>query len=426
MFEKHPSCQVTEIQGVYGPLQILESKVQQLWALQHLQGAEWRTQSDKRLIVHFSGHWNHGAGPDFKEADIELNGLRIMGDVEIHLYREDWWRHGHDVDPAYDNVVLHVVLFAGGMDRPLLTSDNKNPEEWIMGPWTREDVESVSGGSPGLFGEFVPELREWMESDIPGNIRSRLRVGMDRRWQDKVSMARCLLDAHGWIGGLHRMSLYYLGYPANRKAFFEMAEAHPPDEWRQVEFTRQLRQDWDGKVKWGHGRPANRAEARLRAYARLNACVPDWFDRLQDPDQSLRVELRDVLACPSGDPQTRSLRRLGKLPKWEKWIHQSVLKAQMNHPLVRRLWIDVFLPGLVAAGHVSPEEGVVLWVHGHPASFPESFREVLKLVGIGADPSYPLCNGWIQGILWLEDQLRLERVRSSLGQQSPMNTGRDA
>jgi hypothetical protein len=426
MFDKHPPNQVTEIQGVYGPLQILESKVQQLWALQHLQGCEWQTTNGKRLIVHFPGHWNHGAGPDFKEADIELDGRRILGDVEIHLYREDWWRHGHDLDPAFDDVVLHVVLFAGGMDRTLLTSDNKQPEEWIMGPWTREDVESVSGGSPGLFGEFVPELREWMESDVPGQIRCRLKVGMDRRWQDKVSMARCLLDTYGWTGGLHRMCLYYLGFPSNRKAFFEMAEAHPPQEWRQVGFPRFLRQEWDREVKWGYGRPANRAEARLQAYARLNARVPEWFGRLRHPDKSLQVELRNALASQSGHAETRRVRRLGKLTKWEKWIHESVLKAQMNPSLVRRLWIDVFLPALVVGEYLSPEEGMGLWVHGHPASFPEAFREVLKLVGIGADPSWPLCNGWIQGILWLEDQLRLERVRSSLGQQSPMNTGRDA
>jgi hypothetical protein len=426
MFDNPSPDQVTEIQGVYGPLQILESKVQQLWALQHLQGSEWQTTTGKRLLVHFPGHWNHGAGPDFKEADIELDGARIMGDVEIHLYREDWWRHGHDSDPSYNGVVLHVVLFAGGMDRALLTSNDRQPDEWIMGPWTREDVESVSGGSPGLFGEFVPELREWMESDVPSQIRCRLQVGMDRRWQDKVSMARCLIDSYGWSGGLHRMSLYYLGFPSNRKVFFKMADTHPPGEWRQMDFPRYLRGKWGSSVKWGYGRPANRAEARLLAYAKLNSNAPDWFDRLKHPDKSLQAELYSALAAQSGESTTRRVRRSGKLPKWEKWIHESVVGKQMNVSLVRRLWVDVFLPALVAGGHLSPEEGMALWVHGHPASFPEAFREVLKLVGIGADPSYPLCNGWIQGVLWLEDQLRLERVRSSLGQQSPMNTGRDA
>lgn len=426
MFDNLSQNHVTEIQGVYGPLQILESKVQQLWALQHLQGSEWQTVSGKRLNVHFPGHWNHGPGPDFKEADIELNGTRILGDVEIHLYREDWWRHGHDSDPAYDGVVLHVVLFAGGMDRPLLTHNRKKPEEWIMGPWTREDVESVSGGSPGLFGEFVPELREWMESDAPDKIRIRLKVGMDRRWQDKLSMARCLLESFGWSGGLHRMCLYYLGFPSNRKAFFEMADAHPPSDWGQKGFSQYLRREWDQEVKWGYGRPANRAEARLQAYARLNACIPDWFERLKNPEKSLRDNLCKALASRLDDSATKRVRRLGKLPAWEGWIHESVLGAQMNASLVRRLWVDVFLPAMVFEGHLDPEEGIGLWVHGYPASYPGAFREVLKLVGIGADPSYPLSNGWIQGILWLEDQLRLERVRSSLGQQPPMNTGRDA
>lgn len=31
--------------------------------------------------------------------------------MELHLHEEDWAAHKHEVDPAYDRVVLHVVLF---------------------------------------------------------------------------------------------------------------------------------------------------------------------------------------------------------------------------------------------------------------------------------------------------------------------------
>jgi len=33
-----------------------------------------------------------------------------VGDVEFHTYASDWWAHGHDSDPRYNQVILHVVL----------------------------------------------------------------------------------------------------------------------------------------------------------------------------------------------------------------------------------------------------------------------------------------------------------------------------
>jgi len=80
-----------------------------IWKFCLLKKQEFKTSSgDKLEIINVGLHNNH-AGPDFESAKIRIGDTLWAGNVEIHIRSSDWNRHQHQFDPAYDNVILHVV-----------------------------------------------------------------------------------------------------------------------------------------------------------------------------------------------------------------------------------------------------------------------------------------------------------------------------
>jgi uncharacterized protein DUF2851 len=81
--------------------------------------------------VMYQGRRGGGAGPDFRDAVLaRADGSRVYGDVELHLRAANWHAHGHDSDPRYDGVVLHVVLVPPGANQEretLLASGERTP-----------------------------------------------------------------------------------------------------------------------------------------------------------------------------------------------------------------------------------------------------------------------------------------------------------
>jgi hypothetical protein len=89
----------------------MEDLMQYVWRFRLWPDLHMTSSDGRRVDIIDPGTLNTGSGPDFFNAKVRVDGQIWAGNVEIHVRASDWHRHNHDNDPAYDNVVLHVVQY---------------------------------------------------------------------------------------------------------------------------------------------------------------------------------------------------------------------------------------------------------------------------------------------------------------------------
>lgn len=106
-----------------------------LWKYQKFIKLPLLLDSGEEVVILNPGKHNHNSGPDFSEAKIIIGKIEWSGSVEIHFNASDWYHHKHEIDPAYQNVILHVVWkkdkninYTSGVEIPtLILSDFVDP-----------------------------------------------------------------------------------------------------------------------------------------------------------------------------------------------------------------------------------------------------------------------------------------------------------
>ena len=97
--------------GVRRRSDIPERLLARLWQRRAARQAWFRAHGGQRVRVIYPGRPGLTAGPDFRDALLEVEGVGLVrGDVEIHIRQQDWSAHGHGDDPRYNGVVLHAAL----------------------------------------------------------------------------------------------------------------------------------------------------------------------------------------------------------------------------------------------------------------------------------------------------------------------------
>src|SRR5260370_1063550 len=166
---------------------------------------------DKIDIVQF-GTWNREAGPDFCDAAVRVNGSEpLRGCIEIDLVDRNWDLHGHAINPAFEETVLHV--FVDKSDRQFFTRTKSNRNV----PQVRIDPAIL----PEAFSANIPLARPGRCQAPLGNlpedrVRSVLDAAGQFRLQKKAARIRAKIDNHGRDEALFQEIAAALGYKENK------------------------------------------------------------------------------------------------------------------------------------------------------------------------------------------------------------------
>ncbi|HKB91450.1 MAG TPA: DUF2851 family protein [Opitutaceae bacterium] len=397
-----PTGSVAEVQGLYGPFTFTERLLQKIW-LRRQFSLEAATVEGKPLSIIDSGRWNLLGGPDFKDAHIQIGDVHLRGDIELHLSSEDWVSHGHEFDPAYDRVVLHVVLFpAPAVRRSAFTYSGRLLPTLVLLPLLKHDLEEYAADEvvETMAGNDGTAALEKLGQIPMGDRGPLLREKAMCRWRKKVHYARKRLDLLGWEEACHHTALEILGYRFNRLPMLKIASMVMLHRWTELE-------EIDIPLIWALGgrewsmqgvRPANQPGPRLRQYFRWVKAHPRWPAELERLGAGWLG--KGSLIDPTG--AVRKAHRFGEL---RRQLSDEVMAHAVSGQRLDTLMCDGFLPLLAA--QLGREEEPAFWFHWFPGDFPGRFPFWLGRLGLVERPLQPLCHGLLQGLLgWLIEQER--------------------
>ena len=100
-----------------------EDLLQFIWQYKLLKPLPLLSISGKAINVLKFGDLNKDAGPDFFNAQIKIESITLVGNIELHLKTSDWLKHKHQNNTVYDNIILHVV-YQHDVEIPQNTNNN--------------------------------------------------------------------------------------------------------------------------------------------------------------------------------------------------------------------------------------------------------------------------------------------------------------
>ncbi len=284
----------------HDPIPISERLIQAIWANQIFDTSHLQTRNGKLLRIIHPGRWNGEGGPDFTDAFIEMDGREIRGDVEIHVHSTGWNDHRHDLNPAYNHVLLDVCLWDYGPTPRLVTHEGHPVPQLVLHPLLQCSMDELAESldpdrypfSPNrMLGRPSPLLR-LPPADMADYVESAGRF----RFEQKCAGITVQISAHGADQAAYQLLARALGYKHNKHAFSELAQTVTHSNLSRLRTTDEkieilLQHAHQRPLRCSQVRPANHPHRRLAALALLTECHPSparWFQDMTCDTKILR------------------------------------------------------------------------------------------------------------------------------------------
>jgi len=179
------------------------------------------TTAGENIEIISPGIHNHNAGPDFGDARLRIGDTIWAGNIEIHINSSDWFKHGHQNDPAYDNVILHVVL-----NHDLMSKDDTMP---VLETKDKFDERILSA-----YKAFV-NSRRWVPcinqvATVPDfEVNLWLERMLIERLEYKADIIQAFLELsdNDWEGAFYYLLARSFGFSLNALPFEMLARSLP-------------------------------------------------------------------------------------------------------------------------------------------------------------------------------------------------------
>jgi hypothetical protein len=203
-----------------------EKLLQAVWLHQRLRRDQLKTAEGQTVRVLHPGFLSVEGGPDFRGAVLQRDGEPpVTGDVEIDLQSSGWHAHGHDQNPNFKNVILHVVWEAGAA----AAGPARNPRPVALPLKNVLDapvselalaLENVTDLPAVLRGQCAAPLGELDEPRRAELLRAAAQV----RLENKAAALLARAKNSGWEQALWEHLFRALGYKHNGWPMQNLAE----------------------------------------------------------------------------------------------------------------------------------------------------------------------------------------------------------